>query len=209
MAGRGRRGPPGGPGRRPRGPPRGYRQQQQDYPEVEELGNKELELGDKTIIIEIKANEQGKFVKILESQTQGRGRIIFSVDRAFRFRSILNEFVAEYQRLPPAEEEVTESERIKTDSFSQGRRRYFVDLRQNQRGRFLKVTMLAGGKTFVAIPGEGLVEFRDALADLLDTHGGEDTSGLFWRRSPDWNSWAIRTRASSAGAGTWPDLQNL
>ena len=34
--------------------------------EVEELGNKELELGDKTIIIEIKANEQGKFVKILE-----------------------------------------------------------------------------------------------------------------------------------------------
>jgi hypothetical protein len=32
MAGRGRRGPPGGPGRRPRGPPRGYRQQQQDYP---------------------------------------------------------------------------------------------------------------------------------------------------------------------------------
>ena len=64
-----------------------------------------------------------------------------------------------------------------SDSFSQGRRRYFVDLRQNQRGRFLKLTMLAGGKTFVAIPGDGLMEFRDALAELLDTHGGEDTSG--------------------------------
>ena len=37
--------------------------------------------------------------------------------------------------------------------------------------------MLAGGKTFVAIPGEGLVEFRDAIAELLDTYGGEDTSG--------------------------------
>ena len=37
--------------------------------------------------------------------------------------------------------------------FSQGRRRYYVDLRQNQRGRFVKVTMLAGGKTFIAIPG--------------------------------------------------------
>ena len=49
-----------------------------------------------------------------QSQTQGRGRIIFSVERAFRFRSILNEFVAEFQRLPPAAEEVTESERIKT-----------------------------------------------------------------------------------------------
>ena len=37
--------------------------------------------------------------------------------------------------------------------------------------------MLAGGKTFVAIPGDGLTEFRDALAELLDTYGGEDTSG--------------------------------
>ena len=37
--------------------------------------------------------------------------------------------------------------------------------------------MLAGGKTFVAIPGEGLVEFRDAIAELLDNYGGEDTSG--------------------------------
>ena len=35
------------------------------------------------------------------------------MERAFRFRSILNEFVAEYQRLPPAEE-VEESERLKT-----------------------------------------------------------------------------------------------
>ena len=29
----------------------------------------------------------------------------------------------------------------------------------------------------MAIPGDGLIEFRDALAQLLDTHGGEDTSG--------------------------------
>ena len=35
------------------------------------------------------------------------------MERAFRFRSILNEFVAEYQRLPPAEE-AAESERLKT-----------------------------------------------------------------------------------------------
>ena len=41
-----------------------------------------------------------------------------------------------------------------SETFSQGRRRYFVDLRQNQRGRFVKVTMLAGGKTFIAIPGK-------------------------------------------------------
>ena len=34
--------------------------------EVEDLGSKELVLAEKTVTIEIKANEQGKFVKILE-----------------------------------------------------------------------------------------------------------------------------------------------
>ena len=56
-----------------------------------------------------------------------------------------------------------------------------MDLRQNQRGRFLKVTMLAGNKTFVAIPGESLATFRDSLASILDnnvTEGeGRDEGG--------------------------------
>ena len=46
--------------------------------------------------------------------SSGRGRIIFSLETASTFRSILNEFVAEYQRLPPTSDEVTESERLKT-----------------------------------------------------------------------------------------------
>lgn len=34
--------------------------------EAEELGSKELELEDKKILIEVKMNDQGKFVKIIE-----------------------------------------------------------------------------------------------------------------------------------------------
>ena len=48
-----------------------------------------------------------------------------------------------------------------------------MDLRQNQRGRFMKVTMLAGKKTFVAIPGESIAKFRDNFAGLLDAHASE------------------------------------
>lgn len=81
--------------------------------EAEELKSAELKLEEKTITIELKENDQGKFVKIIETQTQIRGRIILSSNKAFELRSILNEFVAEYERLPPAEE-TTESERIKT-----------------------------------------------------------------------------------------------
>jgi len=46
-------------------------------------------------------------------QTQGRGRIIFSIEKALEFRSILNEFVAEYERLGPGDS-VAESERLRT-----------------------------------------------------------------------------------------------
>lgn len=165
MAGRGRRGPA-----RRRGPPR-------DYPEAEALGTKELELEGKTITIDLKSNEQGKFVKIIETHdSQSRGRVILSASKASELRSILNEFIAEHERLTPAEEN-SESERLKSETFTQGRRRYFIDLRQNQRGRFLKISMLAGNKTFVAIPAEAMTRFRDNLAELLDTLPAEDSGG--------------------------------
>lgn len=48
-----------------------------------------------------------------QMQTQGRGRIIFSVDKALEFRTILSEFVAEYERLGPGDS-MTESERLRT-----------------------------------------------------------------------------------------------
>ena len=66
---------------------------------------------------------------------------------------------------------------LSRDNFRQGHRRYFVDLRQNQRGRFLKLSLIAGGnKVFVAIPGEGLIKFSDALGDIMDKHGPTNSS---------------------------------
>lgn len=82
--------------------------------EAEDIASEELELEGKKITIDLKSNDQGKFMKIIETQQgQTRGRIIFSAEKAFEFRSILNEFVAEYERLPPAEE-TADSERLKT-----------------------------------------------------------------------------------------------
>lgn len=90
--------------------------------EAEDLKTETLELEGKKISIELKSNDQGEFVKIMEKQPDGdewstRGRIIFSATKAFEFRSILNEFVAEYEHLPPPEE-TTESERLKTYAYS-------------------------------------------------------------------------------------------
>ena len=83
-------------------------------------------------------------------------------------------------------------------------RRYYLDLKENPRGRFLRVrlskcwsfwnyptiscakcqyynflkvsqTIARGGpRSQIAIPAQGMIEFRDALTDLLEEFGTDD-----------------------------------
>lgn len=78
-------------------------------------------------------------------------------------------------------------------------RRYYLDLKENNRGRFLRVsfnsvraeglfpdpslcnqvsqTISRGGpRSQVAIPAQGMIEFRDSLTDLLDEFGTDDAN---------------------------------
>lgn len=151
----------------------GYRRRQEPTQEADVLDSEQIECEDKTIVIDMKSNTQGKFLKITETRvgvSNTRGHIILSIETCPALRTLLNEFVAEYERLPPSEDEVSESSTIKTDSFKgyNSRRLYYVDLRENQRGRFLKITLITDEKRFIAIPGESLVDFRDRFAKLLD-----------------------------------------
>lgn len=48
---------------------------------------------------------------------------------------------------------------------------FFLDLKQNNNGKFLKVTESSGEKrSFVFIPEEGLKEFSDSLVEILQEH---------------------------------------
>ena len=53
------------------------------------------------------------------------------------------------------------------ESFNQGRRRYYIDLRQNSRGRFLKLTMLAGGERVWPMSSHMTLSLRYLLARFL------------------------------------------
>lgn len=60
---------------------------------------------------------------------------------------------------------------MKSEMMIKDNRRYYLDLKENSRGRFLRVsqTITRGGpRSQVAIPAQGMIEFRDALTDLLD-----------------------------------------
>lgn len=72
---------------------------------------------------------------------------------------------------------------LKSETFTKDRKRYYLDLKENQRGRFLRVSMVVqgprgGARTQVAIPAQGLIEFKDQLADMLERYStaSEETS---------------------------------
>jgi hypothetical protein len=59
---------------------------------------------------------------------------------------------------------------IKSETIVKDRKRYYLDLKENQRGRFLRVSMVVsrGPRAYLAIPAQGLIEFKDHLGDILD-----------------------------------------
>ncbi|KAF0031893.1 hypothetical protein F2P81_016448 [Scophthalmus maximus] len=75
---------------------------------------------------------------------------------------------------------------LKSDFIERDNRKYFLDLKENQRGRFLRIrqTVSKGHGTMgyygqgieqtIVLPAQGLIEFRDALSQLIDDYGDED-----------------------------------
>ncbi|XP_061603866.1 purine-rich element-binding protein gamma [Phyllopteryx taeniolatus] len=75
---------------------------------------------------------------------------------------------------------------LKSQLIERDNRKYFLDLKENQRGRFLRIrqTVSKGRGTMgyygqgieqtVVLPAQGLIEFRDALSQLIDDYGDGD-----------------------------------
>uniref|UniRef100_A0A915NNK3 RNA helicase n=2 Tax=Meloidogyne TaxID=189290 RepID=A0A915NNK3_9BILA len=63
---------------------------------------------------------------------------------------------------------------IHTETIINDRRRYYIDLRENHRGIFLRVTQFdiqTGNRNSVALPLQGVGQFRDALKEIIDEFG--------------------------------------
>ena len=74
-----------------------------------------MDLEHKSVSISLRSNSQGYFFSFLESQnSKMRAKVTMSSEKAEEFRSILNEFVAEYERLPAEESYEDPKQAIKT-----------------------------------------------------------------------------------------------
>jgi hypothetical protein len=58
---------------------------------------------------------------------------------------------------------------LKSEKVSVERKLFFFDLKENERGRFLRITEDVGGRRdSIIVPASGLADFADALDAIVD-----------------------------------------
>lgn len=146
----------------------------------QELATKMLQIQSKRFYLDVKQNRRGRFIKVAEIGADGRrSQIFLALSTAAEFRDHLSTFSEYYSSLgPPNPENVPDDGKLKSEMMIKENRRYYLDLKENSRGRFLRVsqTITRGGgpRSQIAIPAQGMIEFRDALTDLLEEFGTDD-----------------------------------
>jgi hypothetical protein len=89
----------------------------------------------------------------------------------------LTDFISEYSKLGPRSSSADfKGSRIKSETIFATERRYYLDLKENRMGRFLKIAMTMPPPNFdrceIVIPAQGMVDLRDAIVDLINEFGG-------------------------------------
>ncbi|CAG5132818.1 unnamed protein product [Candidula unifasciata] len=149
----------------------------------QELATRTLHIQSKRFYLDVKQNRRGRFIKVAEVGAGGKkSRLLLAMSSAAEFRDFLSEFADHYASLGPTNSETPpEDGKLKSEMIVKDNRRYYLDLKENQRGRFLRVseqvsqTIPRGGpRSQIAIPAQGMIEFRDALTELLEEFGTDD-----------------------------------
>ncbi|KAK9499902.1 hypothetical protein O3M35_002844 [Rhynocoris fuscipes] len=144
-----------------------------------ELATKMIQIQSKRFYLDVKENRRGRFIKVAEIASDGRrSQIFLALSTAAELRDYLSSFSDFYASLgPPNPDHLPEDGKLKSEMMIKDNRRYYLDLKENARGRFLRVsqTISRGGpRSQIAIPAQGMIEFRDALTDLLVEFGTDD-----------------------------------
>lgn len=153
----------------------------------QELESKTILIQNKRFYLDVKENNRGRFLKIAEVTPGGhKNRVTMAMHILPEFRDLLSDFIDHYASLGPstveadqdAGEDVANRRPLKTARIMRGQRRYFLDLKENVRGRYLRVR--APGQTndmpqqVIVVPASGMIEFRDTLTGLIENYGVDE-----------------------------------
>ncbi|KRX47944.1 PurA ssDNA and RNA-binding protein [Trichinella nativa] len=153
------------------------------FGEEQELASRMLQIQSKRFYLDVKENERGRFIKIAEVGAGGRkSRLLMSMAAASEFRSRLAKMDEYYQSLCEADSTLaSENGLLKSDIIFQSTRRYYLDLKENARGKFLRVTQVMrrpAPRSQIAIPAQGMAKLVETLDDLLKNYMMKLPQGL-------------------------------
>ncbi|EAT38778.1 AAEL009370-PA [Aedes aegypti] len=147
---------------------------QQSQQTEQELATKMLQIQSKRFYLDVKQN-RGRFIKVAEIGDGRRSQIFLVLSTAAELRDHLSTFSDYYASLGSSNSGHVSDGKLKSEMMIDNRRYYLTE--ENVRGRFLRVsqTITRGGpRSQIAIPAQGMIEFRDALTDLLEEFGTND-----------------------------------
>jgi len=159
------------------------KQRDNDYNDPTELESKTVLIQNKRFYLDVKENQRGKFLKIAEVTPGGhKNRVTMGLEVLPEFRDHMSDFIDYYACLGPRKddegaagdgEDYKNMKPLKSAKMMRGQRRYFLDLKENSRGRYLRVR--APGQNYsdipqqqIVLPASGMIEFRDTLTGLID-----------------------------------------
>merc|ERR1719147_32021 len=144
-----------------------------------DLASRTLVLESKRFYLDVKENQRGRFIKIAEISADGRkNQILMTFSTAALFSQTLVKFIDFYHDLEKLDPDNLKQGELKSEVMYKDDKKYHMDLKENARGRFLKVseTFTRGYSRFqIFIPADGLVEFQRNLRELVEEYDNGDS----------------------------------
>lgn len=139
-----------------------------------DLASRTLVLESKRFYLDVKENTRGRFIKIAEISADGRkNQILMTLPTAAQFRQHLVTMIEFYEELEPVDPDHLVQGELRSEVMFKEDKKYHVDLKENARGRFLKVseTFTRGYSRFqIFIPADGMQEFNHHLKELIEEY---------------------------------------
>merc|ERR1719219_2596207 len=98
-----------------------------------------------------------------------KNQIMMTFSTAGQFHQNLTKFIEFYRGLGDVDAYNLKQGELKTEGMYKDDKKYHMDLKENARGRFLKVSETNAHSRFhVFIPADGMREFKQNIGELID-----------------------------------------
>ncbi|CAL2040334.1 hypothetical protein CAEBREN_26077 [Caenorhabditis brenneri] len=139
------------------------------------LATHQLTVGYKRYYIDVNENPRGRYIKIAELGANYKSRIILSIAAAKAVVAEVGKVLPLMAEQPTGEHAPKESSLIKSETLNVDGRKFYIDLKENERGRFLRIAQMPMNprqtRQQIAIPSDGIVEIHKSLSDYLVQFG--------------------------------------